>query len=90
MKDNNWYVEHKTKDVDGRESLSYHGPYVTRALAVTKRDDIWDDINTYSVTIRQGKESMRGGVTRYGRACQDFEDYRIAQDRRLRDMLGMN
>ena len=50
MKDNNWYVEHKTKDADGHEGLSYHGPYVTRALAVTKRDDIWDEADTYSVT----------------------------------------
>ncbi len=89
MKDNNWYVEHKTKDADGHEGLSYHGPYVTRALAVTKRDDIWTDTDTYSVTIRQGKESMSGGVTLYGRACEDSEDYRIAQEDRLRDMLGM-
>ena len=90
MKDNNWYVEHRTKDVDGHETISYHGPYVTRALAVTKRDDIWTDTNTYSVTIRQGKESMRGGVTLYGRACEAEEDYRIAQEDRLRDMLGMS
>ena len=90
MKDNNWYVEHKTKDADGHEGLSYHGPYVTRELAVSKRDDIWSDTDTYSVTIRQGKESMRGGVTLYGKACQDFEDYRVAQEGRLRDMLGMN
>ena len=88
MKDNNWYVEHKTKDVDGREHLNFYGPYVTRALAATKRDDIWDDRDTYSVTIRQGRESMRGGVTLYGRGCQDFEDGRIAREGRLRDKRG--
>ena len=90
MKDSNWYVEHKTKDVDGHEHLSFYGPYVTRALATSKRDDIWDDTDTYSVTVRQGKESMQGGVTMYGRACSDFEDYRVAQEGRLRDMLGMH
>ena len=84
MEDSNWYVEHKTKDDDGHEQLSFYGPYVTRALAISKRDDIWDGHVTYSVTIRQGKESMSD------RASNDFEDERVAQEGRLRGMLGMH
>ena len=58
MKENNWYVLHTKIDSKGDKSVRYYGPFKEKHDAVHKMDTLWQDKDTYSVTIQSGGHSI--------------------------------
>tara|TARA_R110002153_G_scaffold155326_1_gene307375 strand:- start:186 stop:356 length:171 start_codon:yes stop_codon:yes gene_type:complete len=47
-----WLVLHTKLDSKGDKSVKYYGPFAEKADAVHKQDKLWNDNETYSVTIK--------------------------------------